>query len=226
MSAERLAAQHKQALVDLSTLTRAELQGVWSLLGGLTADQARDALLDMLPMLGEKYGQMAGSLAADFYDEVRAQAAVRGRFAATPAPTPGTARYEALVRWGVDPLYQGQPESLVALARLSGGLQKVVAGVARDTVTESAVRDPRAAGWKRVARAGSCKFCRMLADRGAVYREATVRFASHDNCGCVAAPDFTGGPQLGVMQYVASKRNPSEADRHRLRDYLSQMSDT
>jgi len=63
----------------------------------------------------------------------------------------------------------------------------------------------------------------MLAGRGEVYAKDTVRFASHDDCGCAGAPAFGEGRPLEVHQYIASKRNQTEADRRRVREYLASM---
>jgi hypothetical protein len=96
----------------------------------------------------------------------------------------------------------------------------------RETITTNRRRDPQAAGWRRVAE-GGCKFCRMLAGRGEVYKADTARFASHPNCHCTAQPVFKGepAPEADVIQYVASKRRTTEADRARVREYLAGMDD-
>ena len=94
----------------------------------------------------------------------------------------------------------------------------------RDTITTNRQRDPEAAGWRRVA-SGGCSFCRRLASRGAVYRHDTTRFASHTICHCIAPPVFKGGDpgeEASVVQYVASKRNPTARDRERVRAYLAE----
>jgi hypothetical protein len=73
---------------------------------------------------------------------------------------------------------------------------------------------------------GGCKLCRMLADRGAVYRHDTARFAAHPNCHCGAEPVFGAndtGETASVMQYVASKRNRTPAQQAELRDYLEHL---
>lgn len=219
--AEALAA-HRRALADLATLTDDELRRLWTLIDRADVVAARDALIDMLPLLGEKYGSMAAAVGADFYDDVRDAAEARGFFIAEPAALPGTARYEALARWGVDPLLGAAPDAAAALARITGGLQRIVANAARDTVTLNAVRDPAAAGWSRQTRPGGCGFCRMLSGRGAVYTEATVRFASHDHCHCTAVPEFTAGRPIDVLQYTASKRHKTEADRARVREWIAE----
>jgi hypothetical protein len=59
---------------------------------------AREMLRDILPALVDTYGQAAGALAADWYDEARDEAGVRGRFRALVAdvPDPGA---DALAGW-------------------------------------------------------------------------------------------------------------------------------
>lgn len=177
-----LRATHQRALGDLRTLSLAELGRLWRLLDIGNVPGTRDALIELLPAVGEKYGSMAGAVGADYYDAARDAAGARGRFTAQPAPLPTPARWEALARWGVDPLLGADPDAAAALARISGGLVRSVLDGARDTVTDNAVRDPAAYGWQRVTRADGCSFCRMLSSRGAVFRDSTVRFASHDNC--------------------------------------------
>lgn len=199
-----LAVEHRRAVSAICLLTEQEQSAIWARLTGLSADQVRDALFELIPALAEKYGAMAATIAADFYDQAREQAMVRGRFAAVPADVPGRARFESMVRWGVGPLYSGTPDRDAARTRVVGALQLVVSNVARDTVTTNSVRDPAADGWRRVARGGGCPFCRMLVGRGDVYRKDTAGFASHEHCHCVAAPAFTGGREATPSQYKAS----------------------
>lgn len=44
--------------------------------------------------------------------------------------------------------------------------------------------------WYRTTAGNACEFCRMLAGRGAVYREDSVTFRSHDHCACGAGIEF------------------------------------
>jgi hypothetical protein len=64
----------------------------------------------------------------------------------------------------------------------------------------------------------------MLVDRGNVYSADTARFAAHDHCDCTAEPAFIGGggsfEPVGPVPFMASKRNPTRADRQRVKDYL------
>ncbi|WP_166390294.1 hypothetical protein [Nocardioides ochotonae] len=113
----------------------------------------------------------------------------------------------------------------VALDRLEPIVQKEIAAGFRDTIRDNVQRDPEAVGWQRKTRgAGSCQFCRMLAAKGAIYSKATATFAAHERCHCVAQPvwDDGVGPEASAMQYVASKRKRSAAEKKALRDYLNE----
>lgn len=154
-----------------------------------TAEGARDGLLDVLPRLVSLYGSAAATLGADWYDDLRDLAGVRGRFTAIPAELPDRGRMDALARWGVGPLFQAEPDFPTTLVKVTGGLQRIIANADRQTIQQSSVEDRRARGWAR-AGTGRCDFCQMLIGRGAVYTEATADFETHDHCGCVAVPDF------------------------------------
>lgn len=162
---------HRRGLVDLTTLSIRDLLALWRSLDPAKADQVRDALREVVPYLVEGYGSAAGALGADFYDEMRDASGAAGSFRASPAPAPSADRVDAFVRWGVGPLYGGDgPDA--ALSRLTGGLQRLVADVDRDTVELSAASDPGFPTYARHASANACAFCAMLASRGPVYRSA------------------------------------------------------
>lgn len=93
--------------------------------------------------------------------------------------------------------------------------------LARDAAEGSVIRSSVASGggWARVASPGACSFCTMLAGRGPIYRETTVRFASHDHCHCTAAASF-GDDTAAVLDYTPSTRRISGADRARVRDWM------
>jgi hypothetical protein len=227
MASEALALEHRAALTALTGLTEDALRALFESLRGASATEIRDVLMELVPTLAETYGDMAAALAMDFYESMREEADVRKAFSVEPAALPGSARYEALVRWGVDPLFSANPEPLAVLSRVSGGMQRIVTDVSRDTVALNSIRDPAAAGWKRVARSDGCSFCKMLASNGAVYRKSSARFASHDRCHCSAAPAFDEGRTASVMQYKASARRSSDPETQAarnatLREYLAE----
>lgn len=182
----REARRLREDLAELTGLAANDLGIVWRDLR--TAEAAKAALRDVVPQLVEVYGTAAGSLAADWYDDLRDARGVGRRFRAIvpPVPDPGAA---SLAGYAVGPLYQADPDWVSAQTLAEGGVQRRIANVARATITGSSVQDPSAKGWRRVG-VGECKFCQMLLGRGAVYSESTADFQAHDHCGCSGMPEF------------------------------------
>lgn len=183
-------AQLRSDVAGLATLANRDLAALWREVS--TAAAVRGALFDLLPHVVDQYGAAAGTIAAVWYDDLRAKRGVPDRFSADPAPL-GNLGADALVGWAsataADVVVDGQvtPEfqNLVA-----GGTQRRIANVARSTVMRATVRDPRSLGWRRVG-SPHCDFCKMLVGRGTVYRsEDTADFRSHDHCHCAAEPDW------------------------------------
>ena len=208
----------------LTLVTGAAVGAVQQLLGSLTGapESVRSDLLDGVPSIIGYYADGSSALAADFYDDERERASARGRFLAEPVVLDRAEKIGRAIAWATQPLVDGDGD---VPGRLAQVVQLETARPYRDTITTNRQRDPEAVGWQRVS-AGGCSFCRMLASRGAVYKEASARFASHTNCHCTAQPVFKGsgvvGPDASVMQYVASKRRPSARDRERVRAYLAE----
>lgn len=193
----------RHASIDLSALWRQVTD----------AAQAQEALHDILPALIDTYGVAAATLAADWYDQAREKAGIRGRFTATPSDIADTGAH-ALVGWALKeatdyPAFQ---------TLIEGGIERRIANFSRLTVTSSSVADPEARGWQRVG-TGECGFCAILIGRGAVYTQETADFAAHDHCHCSATPAWNGLP-VPVKPYVPTNRNVTAADRARVREYL------
>lgn len=169
---------------DTATLVRLadrDLSRLWDLVARGAA--AETALRDLLPAIVEQYGTAGAALAAEWYDEARTKADVRGTFTAIPIePTDRGA--QALVGWAISTA----TDDLSLRSLIAGGVQRRIADHVRYTVAGSSVADPGARGWKRQGDGRTCPFCRMLIGRGAVYTETTAAFESHDNCGCSAVP--------------------------------------
>jgi hypothetical protein len=143
---------------------------------------AEAALRDVLPGLVDAYGAAAATVAANWYDDLRDEREVRGRFRAIPAEIAETGT-QALIGWALT-----EATDLTAFRTLvEGGTQRRIANFARQTITGSSVADPQARGWARTG-AGDCDFCAMLIGRGAVYTEASADFQSHDHCQCGSEP--------------------------------------
>lgn len=208
--------------LELVTMTAvAEAVALPSRLSG-SPEARRLALLETVPALIAYYSDGSSALAADFYEEERDLAGVRSRFAVQPIVQERTAEQRAAVAWAAAPLFDEALDVTVE-SRLAGVVQIETARPFRDTVTQNARLDPDAAGWRRIANPSACKFCVMLAGRGAVYKRPTVQFASHENCFCSAQPVWSTDDtvEANEFQYMASLRQRTPAQRAKLRDYLN-----
>lgn len=186
-------------------------------------EQRRFQLLETGSALVGYYSEGSAALAADFYEESRADAKAPGRFVAEPIILDRTVKIRRGLAWASEPL--SVADDAVALGRLTEVIGSEVVRPYRDTITTNRRKDPQAAGWVRIASGSACGFCKALAARGAVYREASADFAAHDNCTCTCAPVFKGGalgPEASVMQYMASKRRRTPAERQRIREWAAE----
>lgn len=177
----------REGVNGLALIAATDLDVLWRQIA--SADEARDALQDVLPGLVDVYGAAAAAFAADWYDDLRDEVNAPLRFTAVPVEVPDTGA-EALARWGIGPLFAAEPDWASARTLVAGGLQRRIADQARATITGSSLLDPSAVGWRRVGDGHSCEFCSMLLGRGAVYTSESVKFRSHDHCGCSAAPEW------------------------------------
>lgn len=80
--------------------------------------------------------------------------------------------------------------SAIAKASSAAAAMRLALEGGRETLTSTIKADPRARGYERVTSGNSCDFCEMLADRGAVYGEASADFEAHDHCSCSAEPVY------------------------------------
>lgn len=209
--------QYRSDLDELVRLATIDLDVLWRQVND--AAVARELLADILPELIAVYGSAAGTLAADWYDDLRVEQEIPGRFSALVADLPPRGQTDALAGWAVGDLFSAQPDFDGSLLKAQGGMQRLIGNVGRSTVMGSSIADPRAMGWQRVTDGNACGFCRMLASRGAVYSESTVDFGAHDLCGCAATPAFDGRP-IPVQPFTPSPRVVTDADRARTRDWM------
>lgn len=172
-----------------------------------------------LPLLIDTYGSAAAAVAADWYDDYREALAVSGGFRAAPVAALGYGPDDgalALVNWARSSAQT--PDSMIDL--IYGGMQRRVSNAARLTIMGAANEDPKSSGWRRIGDGHNCRFCDMLISRGAVYRESTVRFASHDHCNCQAAPSFgQWSDVVEVDRYTPSSRFQVEYEQQLRAEY-------
>ena len=172
-----------------------------------------------LPLIVETYGYAASVAGADFYDSMRQDAGLTDVFEPV-FPELGDFGTDELVKWAK--LKSTSPETFPAL--VEAGMQRRVANFARETITQTASADHKARGWMRIG-SPECTFCAMLISRGAVYTKETAKFASHDDCDCLAVPAFDKSQVRKVeSEFVPSARRKSvasaDADKERAKKWM------
>lgn len=198
------------------------------------------ALLAAVPGIVDYYLDGAAELALQWFEELREESGAAGRF----SPEPVTPLYvdslrdemRAIAERVEAEVEQGIAELMAEQAALV--TEEAVARGFRASILENVNRDPEAVGWRRFARPGACGFCKMLAERGAVYVAETARFAAHGavmaggrkggNCMCIAGPAFQAEgdwEKATPLQYVASKAKRTETESKRVREYLRTVPD-
>lgn len=164
------------ALVDLAL---ADIRRLMT----LADTESIEALRDLLPTLIETYGSASAALAADWYDGIREDSSVRGRFAAIPAEIPKTGADE-LISWAL--ATATNDEAFETL--LGGGTQRRIVNFSRATLLGSTGADSSATGWIRVGY-GECDWCKKYLD-GEVRTVEGYDFDAHDWCKCDVDPVF------------------------------------
>lgn len=191
MATSQQVREFRLANQSLVLLAQRNLEDFWSSLntqGNPFAVKA--AVLEFFPKLVTAYGDAAALLGADWYDELRNVPPSAASFRAALAPTPPGEQSAGSARWALGPLFTDEPDPFATLTRLAGSTQRLVLQAGRDTVTRSARLDPVATGVARVPSGPeTCRFCIMLASRGAVYATELAAGAEgntyHDDCDCV-----------------------------------------
>lgn len=192
--------QFRDVMASRSLVAVSALTSAWPTVSDLPRSELTTALMDLVPAITDSESLTAAALAADWYDSLRElQLPSAPRFSARPIPPPPTSRYLSLVDWAT--YAQGSE-----LSRLTGGMVRIVTNSARDTITTAVATDPAKPSFRRVARPGACRFCRMLAGRDNYPSEQAARVVVgrnggrrgsrplgstyHDACHCGVAPVF------------------------------------
>lgn len=152
-----------------------------------------------------QYSTTSAALAAEFYDAQREAAGVTGTFTVPVADPPPDGKIEAGLRWATKDVWERDPDAATdaqlepldtrleqAEKKAEQVAQKLVTDTGRATVIDAVRQDRQATAWARSAALGACAFCKLIASRGAVFSQDTVRFQAHDGCHCGAIPVFVG----------------------------------
>lgn len=227
--------EFRTANAELIDLVEERLDSFWAATEGGDPVAGLNALLNFIPLLTQQFGELAATIAADWYEELRFDAIDQGLIAAISRATSfDVVRSDPVILeisaaassyWrhrmatdGPDPVVAGVKAAATRAVRQSG----------RQTIGRNADRDSAARGWQRVTSPGACRFCRALADRGGVYTRRSVRFAAHGpTCNCAAVPTWDQSlHEVEPFVYVASENTSSlspeqrQLQRERVRAWL------
>ena len=145
--------------------------------------------------LVDGYGPLSATLAADYYDELRDAADVAERYVAKAGSYSDPVKVKGAADWASQPLFDAV-DPLDALERMRGSSQRLVQDWGRQTMLDNIASDPARPRFARMPSGKTCKFCRMLAGRGAVYHTAASAGALsdfHDLCDCQIVTSYTEG---------------------------------
>lgn len=212
-------ARWRKAQAGLTVLLLRDLRGLRRLIDPQRLQTTVPTWIEAVTAVVARYSEVAATLAADFYDGERAAASVSGTFTVPLAGAPPGEQTSNSLRWATKDLWPrdevdatvAQLEPLdvrleAAMTKADGATQRLVADRGRTTIRQAVDGDPGAVAYARAAALGACSFCKLMASRGAVYRNAqtagrdanglftgdasVVKF--HNNCHCGIVPVFRG----------------------------------
>lgn len=216
--------EHNQAVADLVDLALQELREFWRSLGVDDPREIARLVREFTPELANAAALGTSTLTADWYEDLRAEAAVASAFTAIALDGPDVDDVQDQLGYVLAPLFAGvvSPEAAPAetFDRLALLIEGVVTSADRQTVEANVATDRGRPMYARHASANACTFCRMLATRGAEYtsRQAATRVVLerkrnkrklgekyHDFCRCTAVPVW-GSKTYEEAPYVADWR--------------------
>lgn len=185
-----------QAQQQTVSLAVREMRSLLSGLKGMDPAWQRDLLIDEIPALSAKYGDLAASAVAQWYEETRAKE-VHGTYEALAADPFPDQPIRDRIRYGAGDLFKDGGDQAFA-AWLEGALQRWVMYSGRQTVAMNVLHDPARPRFARVPTgAKTCAWCEIMCSRGFVYytkKTALERRGSgrlyHDHCDCQAVPEW------------------------------------
>lgn len=189
-----------KAINDLSADERKRLGDALEKVDLTDVAIARDAITNIMETFCGAYTDMAAVLGAEFYDGIRelelgekiGAVAESGR---NPEATAGAVR--ALIQDVVD----GKPRE-VFIGKLLDRADKEIRRASNVCIARNAKLDKKKIKYARVPSGSeTCRFCIMLASRGAVYNNEKAASHSHANCDCRAVPDFGKGIEGYDQEY-------------------------
>jgi len=175
------AVERRFILDQINRLAQDDLNNLWEAASLLATADFVDYILAGFPELASNYHQIAGQVAASWFEESNPGSAFVARVAAPPV----VEQLANTARWALG------GDGRQAVARMNGSLQRATFNGARDTVLDNV--EATGSRWIRVARPNACAFCRLLATRTGedayTSRESAVNVVGRRNRGSRRAGD-------------------------------------
>lgn len=184
---------------DLQTLSenaRADLRTVYDATAGLSANDVADVMVDAVNGLVRNYGNAAGVLAADFYNECR-QLDLGETTETVIADTFDLKADDNASGYASRHLYGSDADPDAMVSYLEGYIDKTIKEAAATTMMTNADRDTSTerVRYARVPVGPTCAWCIMLASQGFVYHSMKSAGKQglndyHAYCDCAIVPGW------------------------------------
>lgn len=214
--------RYRAAASEASRRATTELTNLLDRVRDAPAEQIKPVLLDALPGLVDRHGDVLATAAAEWYEQIRE---APGAYTATLGPRVQADAVAGTVRYAMKYVYDGDLPAAGGI--LAGAMHRWVLNCGRGTILANVKSDPSKPVWARVPTgAVTCAFCAMLASRGWVYSTRETAGAErefHDHCDCQIVPswDKAGAtldgydPEAMYARYLQARDglfNPSTSD--------------
>lgn len=152
-------------------------------------DAVNEALMEVVPQLVREYGDLAATVAGEWYEDVRD---VADSYQTRLGPNAPVEAVERNVKYAAGHLYTDNPAGVLDV--LHGAMQRHIAYSGRETIARNVRFDPAKPRYARVPSGGrTCAFCELVASRGFVYwsaKQAGEFDKYHDHCNCQVVPSW------------------------------------
>lgn len=176
-----------------------------------------DALKFDLALVIGTFADTAADYSVQWYNDIAPEEPYRPEL--PPGKIIAVERIQRSIEWAVNTGAKGATfdDAVTKLigANLTGATDRVVYDASRVVVEHNAVKEK--VRYARVARAGACEWCRLMAIRGAVFTSASRAIKGHDSCHCIALP-VRGGMTFEPPAHYAAWEKQYTAATKSLRD--------
>lgn len=185
--------EFRESQAALARLAERELREFFNSIDTNDPVRLARALEQFLPALVQQYGEIGAAVARDFYEDSRDGQGL-GTFRTLMAEVRPIEAIAASTRWAVTPFFKSR-DTAQTLNNVLLVADRFTKAAGRDTVALNAVRDTSSVRFARVPSGGqTCRFCLMLASRGAEYateKSAGAMNEFHAHCDCQIVPVFS-----------------------------------